>query len=135
MIHLFLGLILFSFLINSLLVVPFINTLYKLKFQRKKQKTLDFQNKRTSIFDKFHSQKSGTQVGGGALIIASVSIMYIVILPVLKISNAFISQNYNIAAETQIILFTFISFGLLGLYDDILKFFDFKKTGIFGLSM
>lgn len=135
MIHLYLGLVLFSFLINSILIVPFINVLYKFKFQRKKQKTLDFQNKRTSIFDKFHSQKKGTPVGGGALIITSVSLMFIVILPILKISKVYISQNYNLVSETQIILFTFIGFGILGLYDDILKFFNFQKTGFFGLKM
>jgi phospho-N-acetylmuramoyl-pentapeptide-transferase len=37
--------------------------------------------------------------------------------------------------EISIIFFTFISFGILGLYDDILKFFGFKKTGFFGLRM
>jgi len=135
MIHFYLGLVLFSFLITSVLVVPFINILYRLKFQRKQQKTLDFQNKRTPVFDKFHSQKSGTPVGGGILIILSVSFMFLLILPILKISNIHISQNYNLASETQIIFFTFLSFGLLGLYDDILKFFNFKKTGFFGLRM
>lgn len=135
MMHLYLGLVLFSFLITSILVVPFINILYKLKFQRKKQKTVDFQNKRTSIFDKFHSQKSGTPVGGGLLIILAVSFMFLLILPILSISKVYISQNYNIASETQIIFFTFISFGLLGLYDDVLKFFNFKKTKFFGLRM
>ncbi len=135
MIHLYLGLVLFSFLITSVLVVPFINILYQLKFQRKKQKTLDFQNKRTPVFDKFHSQKSGTPVGGGILIILSVSLMFLLILPILKISRIYVSQNYNLASETQIIFFTFLSFGLLGLYDDILKFFDIRKTGFFGLRM
>lgn len=135
MIHLYLGLVLFSFLITSILVVPFINILYQLKFQRKKQKTLDFQNKRTPVFDKFHSQKSGTPVGGGILIILSVSLMFLLILPILKISNIYVSQNFNLASETQIIFFTFLSFGLLGLYDDVLKFFNFKKTGFFGLRM
>jgi phospho-N-acetylmuramoyl-pentapeptide-transferase len=37
--------------------------------------------------------------------------------------------------ELSILFFTFISFGLLGLYDDIYKFFGFKKTGFFGLKM
>ena len=69
MIHLYLGLLLFSFLTTAILVVPYINLLYRLKFQRQDQKTLDFQNKRTPIFDKFHAQKTCTPVGGGALII------------------------------------------------------------------
>lgn len=135
MIHLYLGLLLFSFLTTSILVVPFINLLYKIKFQRQKQKTLDFQNKRTPIFDKFHSQKSGTPVGGGLLIIFSVCVLFLSLFPILKFSQIFISSNYQINKELIIIFFTFISFGLLGLYDDVLKFFGFKKTGFFGLKM
>ena len=135
MMHLYLGLLLFSFLITSILVVPFINLLYKLKFQRQKQKTTDFQNKRTTIFDKFHNQKSGTPVGGGLLIIVSVSILYLILFPIIKFSGIFISSNYPIGHEIAILFFTFISFGLLGLYDDVYKFFGFKKTGFFGLRM
>lgn len=135
MIHLYLGLLLFSFFTTSILVVPFINLLYRLKFQRQKQKTLDFQNKRTPIFDKFHSQKTGTPVGGGLLVIVSVCILFLSLFPILKFSQIFISSNYEINKELIIIFFTFISFGLLGLYDDILKFFGFKKTGFFGLKM
>lgn len=135
MIHLYLGLLLFSFLTTSILVVPFINLLYKLRFLRQQQKTLDFQNKRTPIFDKFHSQKSGTPVGGGLLVIVSVIILFAILFPVLKFSNIFISANYQISKELTVIFFTFISFGLLGLYDDIHKFFGFKKSGFFGLKM
>ncbi len=135
MTQLFLGLLLFSFLLTSVLVVPFINLLYKLKFQRQKQKTLDFQNKTTKIFDKFHTKKSGTPVGGGLLIIGAVCLLFLIIFPLLKLSNYFISSNYQIGQELTVIFFTFISFGLLGLYDDILKFFNFQKTGFFGLRM
>lgn len=135
MTHLYLGLLLFSFLTTSILVVPFINLLYKLKFQRQKQTTLDFQNKHTSVFDKFHSQKSGTPVGGGVLIIFCVSVLFLSLFPLLKFSNVYISNNYRIDNEIFIIFFTFISFALLGLYDDILKFFNFEKTGFFGLKM
>ncbi|MFA6602866.1 MAG: hypothetical protein WCT01_03620 [Candidatus Shapirobacteria bacterium] len=135
MTQLFLGLLLFSFLISSILVIPFINLLYRFKFLRQKQTTLDFQNKPTSIFDKFHSSKVGTPVGGGLLIIFSVSIMFLILLPLLKFSGIFISTNFRMDAELQIIFFSFISFGILGLYDDIYKFFGFKQSGFFGLRM
>jgi len=134
-IHLYLGLLLFSFLTTSILVVPYINLLYKLKFQRQNQKTLDFQDKRTPVFDKFHSQKIGTPVGGGLLIIASVIILFLSLFPLLRFSNIFISSNYRIDQEIAVIFFTFIGFALLGLYDDVLKFFGFQKTGFFGLRM
>ncbi|MFZ2153241.1 MAG: hypothetical protein WAV41_04340 [Microgenomates group bacterium] len=135
MIHLYLGLLLFSFLTNSILVVPFINLLYRLKFQRQSQNTLDFQNKHTTIFDKFHSQKSGTPVGGGLLIISTVSVLFLLLFPILRFSNIYISSNYKISQEITIIFFTFISFAVLGLYDDVLKFFNFSKSGFFGLRM
>ncbi len=135
MIHLYLGLLLFSFLLTSILVVPFINLLYKLKFQRQKQKTIDFQNKRTPIFDKFHNSKSGTPVGGGLLIIVSVCVLFLFLIPLFRAAKIFISSNYRIDLEIRILFFTFISFGLLGLYDDVYKFFGFKKTGFFGLKM
>lgn len=135
MIHLYLGLLLFSFLATSILVVPYINLLYRLKFQRQRQSTKDFQNKSTPIFDKFHAQKSGTPVGGGLLIILTVIILFAILFPVLKMSRIFISSNYHLINELVVIFFTFISFGLLGLYDDILKFFKFKSSGFFGLRM
>ncbi len=135
MTHLYLGLLLFSFFTTSILVIPFINILYRLKFQRQKQTTLDFQDKRTPIFDKFHSQKSGTPVGGGLLVVITVSILFALIFPLLKLSNIYISSNYQINPEVFIIFFTFISFSILGLYDDILKFFGFKKSGFFGLRL
>lgn len=135
MIHLYLGLLLFSFLTTSILVVPFINLLYKLRFQRQKQATLDFQNKPTTVFDQFHSQKSGTPVGGGLLIISIVTVLFLSLFPLLKFSNIYISSNYEISHEVFIIFFTFISFAILGLYDDILKFFHFQRTGFFGLKM
>lgn len=135
MIHLYLGLLLFSFLTTSILVIPFINLLYRLKFQRQKQVTRDFQNKKTPIFDKFHSQKLGTPVGGGLLIIISVCIMFLVLFPVLKLTRIFISSNFQTSGELSVIFFTFIGFGLLGLYDDVYKFFGFKRSGFFGLRL
>jgi len=135
MIHLYLGLLLFSFIVTSILVVPFINLLYQLKFQRQSQKTLDVQNNHTPIFDKFHNPKAGTPVGGGLLIIISVSLLFASLLPILQFSKIFISSNYKLNLELEVIFFTFISFGLLGLYDDILKFFNFQKSGFFGLRL
>lgn len=132
---LILGLLIFSFIINSLLVVPFINLLYRLKFLRQKQKTVDFQGKRTPIFDKFHSWKAGTPVGGGLLVILTTSVLYLALFPLLQYLGVYITANYPLKDELNIIFFTFISFGILGLYDDVNKFFGFKKAGFFGLRL
>src|SRR3990170_3755067 len=64
-----LGLIIFSFLINSVLVVPFIDLLYKLNLTRRKEAP---KKGKIPLFDKLHDIKAGTPVGGGILVIASV---------------------------------------------------------------
>jgi len=131
---LLLGLLIFSFIVTSTLIVPFINLLYQFKFQRLRQKTKDVFGKLTPIFDKFHHQKAGTPIGGGLLIISVVSILFAIVFPIIKFLGVFITEVYSVNDELNIIFFTFISFGLLGLYDDIMKFFK-VKDGIFGLRI
>lgn len=135
MIALYLGLLLFSFCITSILIVPYINLLYKLKFLRKIQKTKDFLGRRTPVFDKFHQVKAGTPVGGGVLIILIVFFLYLILFPFLKLLGVYIFSLYPVADELNIIFFTFISFGLLGFYDDLMKFFGLATKGIFGLRL
>lgn len=132
---LLLGTLIFSFIVTSILIVPFINLLYKLKFQRLEQKTTDAFGKRTPIFDKFHKAKAGTPIGGGLLVIIVVSLLFAIIFSLIQMLGAFITQVYSIKEEIHILFFTFITFGLLGLYDDIMKFFNVEKTGFFGLRM
>ena len=132
---LLLGLLIFSFVITSISLVPFINLLYKLKFTRRDQKTKDAFNKRTPIFDKLHAHKKGTPVGGGFLVISVVSLLFFLLFPLAKYLGVFVTNVYPIKEEIHIIFFTFISFGILGLYDDIMKFFNFKQAGFFGLRM
>lgn len=132
---LILSLLIFSFIITSISLVPFINLLYKLQLTRKKQKTKDFQGKRTPIFDRFHRHKAGTPVGGGFLVVCLVSILFAVLFPLGKFFGVFITHVYPITEEINIIFFTFLSFALLGLYDDIMKFFNIKQTGFFGLRL
>lgn len=132
---LYLGLLIFSFLITSVLVVPFINLLYRVKFIRKVQKTTDTLGNRTKIFDKFHNIKAGTPVGGGFLVILVTFFLYLILFPFLSFMGAYITVAYQIKDEMNILFFTFISFGFLGLYDDIMKFFGFEKNGFFGLRL
>jgi len=132
---LYLGLLIFSFLITSILVVPFINFLYKLRFLRRQQVTKDFLGTRTKIFDRFHKHKVGIPVGGGWLLITVVCLLYALIFPLITFAGVFISKCYPVREELNILFFTFISFGLLGLYDDIKKFFGFQKSGFFGLRL
>jgi len=132
---LLLGILIFSFIVTSIAVVPFINTLYYIKFQRREQVTRDALGERTPIFDKFHAHKAGTPVGGGLLVIIVVTLLFLILFPLIQYLGVGISENYPVNDQLNIIFFTFISFGLLGLYDDIMKMFNFEKSGFFGLRL
>ena len=120
-----LGLAILSFFFTSLLIVPFINFLYRLKFRRQPQKTKDMFERPTPVFDKLHGWKAGTPVGGGILIIAITSFLTLWSYAVLNIAIK--------PWEVFVLIFGLLSFGLLGLFD------DFKKIAIgevahFGLT-
>jgi len=131
-----LGFLIFSFITTSLAIIPFINLLYKLKFQRAQQETTDAFGKLTPIFDQFHGKKVGTPVGGGLLVIMIVSGLFSLILPIFSVMGIEVTSVYaNYQKEVNVLFFTFLSFGVLGLYDDIKKFFGFSKEKFFGLRM
>ena len=125
-----LGLILFSFLITSILVVPFIDLLYKFKLIRRKEAP---KKGKIPLFDKLHDIKAGTPVGGGILIIAIVCLLFFIIFPLISYMGVYIQSAFNLKKELFIIFFTFISFGLLGLSDDLLKIFGKPRKGILGM--
>ncbi len=130
------GVLLFSFIVTSVLIVPFINLLYFWRFRRKSQITADVFGKLTPVFNRFHAKKAGVPIGGGLLVILVVSGLFAAILPLVQLFGQEItSVHRDISAEINIIFFTFLSFGLLGLYDDVKKFFLLEKEGFFGLRM
>jgi len=125
-----------SCLVNFLLIVPFINFLYQMKMQRADQQTKDAFNRPTPIYDRFHRHKQGTPVGGGILIIVTTIIIFSVFLIMSLMFNRKIPTNYpSMMAEIKIILFAFLSFALLGVYDDLSKIFFWKDTKFFGLRL
>lgn len=131
-----LSVLILSFVVTSALIIPFINLLYKWRFQRAKQVTTDAFGQHTPVFDAFHGHKAGIPVGGGALIIAVVTSLFLILIPLLDSFGITVTSVYaDKSAEIGIILLTFLSFGLLGLYDDVKKFFRFSRTGFFGLRI
>jgi len=133
---LLLGVLLFSFIITSAAIVPFINLLYYLKFQRAQQESRDVFGKLTPIFNLFHKQKAGVPVGGGLLVVVVVSALFALLLPILTSFGIEITSIHSDAfAEVNILFFTFLSFAVLGMYDDIKKFFHLEGKGFFGLRM
>jgi len=115
-----------SSFITAILLVPFIDFLYKIKLQRQRQHTKDPFNKPAVYFDKLHSWKVGTPFGGGMLIILVVSLLTL---------WAYGIFGVNVSPWVLfVLLFSFIGFGLLGLYDDFKKLINGGgKSVFFGL--
>ena len=134
-ITLVLGILIFSFTVASLLIVPFINLLYKLKMLRRNEGK---GAKKQSLFDKLHDKKAGTPTGGGILIIAIVCVLFAILFPLTARMGVYIKAAYDIRGELFVIFFTFIGFGLLGLLDDVIKTFGKPRKGalgaVFGLT-
>lgn len=119
------GLMLLSLAVTFTLLIPFIDFLYRFKFRRQKQNTVDIFDKPTPFFDKFHGWKEGTPFGGGILIIAIVTVLSLWSYGILDITiNGW---------EVFVLLFTFISFGILGFYDDLKKLANGSNIVFFGL--
>jgi phospho-N-acetylmuramoyl-pentapeptide-transferase len=107
--------ILLSFFITTLAFIPFINLLYKIKLSDPNPKHhKDIFGKETPIFKKLRSKTSGTPIGGGLLIVIVVSLLTLIL--------SWDGINLEIIA----LLITFITFMLLGLFDDLKKTFHFK---------
>lgn len=119
-----LGLAILSFFITGVLLIPFIDFLYKVKLQRADQITKDPFNKRTPIFDRLHGWKAGTPIGGGILIILVVTVLS-------QWAYGLLDVEVNIW-EVFVLLFALLGFGLLGFYDDYKKLSG-RTTDFFGL--
>lgn len=122
-----LGLTILSFFITMILLIPFIDFLYKIKLRRVKQITRDPFNNLTPTFDKYHGWKVGTPIGGGLLIIGVVTI--------LTLWAYGIFDTKVKPWELFVLFFSYISFGGLGLYDDMKKMVDYRKATFFGLRL
>lgn len=122
-----LGLTILSCFISLILLVPFIDFLYRIKLRRQHQETRDPFNQRTPLFDKFNKWKVGTPVGGGILIILITTVLTIWAFGIFSIPVK--------GWELFVIFFSFIGFGFLGLYDDAKKLTNSKTASFFGLRL
>lgn len=123
-----LGLLLLSFFITAVLLVPFIDFLYKTHLNRQKDKTkIDSLNNATPIHSKLLSYKGKRPIGAGILVVLVSAILSLW-------SYGMLGIQANVG-ELGVLLFAMISFALLGLYDDIRKNFNKDKSGFFGLRL
>lgn len=127
-----LGVLIISFIVHSFSIIPFINFLYNLKFF--KNRTAISVEKTDEASTHIRS-KARTPEGGGLLILVITGLIFSISLPIMKYLGFEITHVYPINDEINIIFFTFIAFGLLGLYDDIIKFFELdREEGYSGLK-
>ncbi len=121
---LYLGILLFSFVITAILIIPFIDFLFRLQLVHR------------SKFSKDESvEKLGTPIGGGVLLVVIICALFSFLYPILSRLGLYITSLYPIKEELNVIFFTFISFALVGLYDDIAKIFSFKPAKFLGLNV
>lgn len=119
-----LGLVLLSFSITSILIVPFIDLLFKLKRRYEKSYQLKIKSN-TPIHDKLMKGDEVTPSGGGILLIMII------------ITFSIIYGVFNPKADTtslKILLFTCTSFGFLGFIDDIKLIVTKRKGKFLGLG-
>jgi phospho-N-acetylmuramoyl-pentapeptide-transferase len=129
-----LAVLLFTFALTFILAVPFINLLYRLRFQRQRESQRDIFGAVTSIVNRLHGWKVGTPNAGGVLIILVTIILSAIFYKIVPGYNLVtIKEGVNWVAF--ILYLTLISFGLLGLYDDIRKFYGFSLKGAWGLRI
>jgi len=88
-------------------------------------KRVDAQNKATPIIAKLFAGKDRRPIGGGILIIVVTTILSLWSFGLLNIQAP--------PAELFILIFTMLSFAVLGFYDDFRKNFNITATGFFGL--
>ncbi len=119
-----LGLVLLSFAVTSIFMVPFIDLLFYLK--RKFQKlTAKKTSSETPIHDLLMKGDEATPSGGGILLIVVVSFLSIV--------YALVSAKVD-TVSLGILLFTLLSFGGMGLIDDIKAIVVQRKGKFSGLG-
>lgn len=133
----FLGLSLLTFGITFALYIPFINFLYKARFIRGKE-TEEVRKDASANFYKMrqlHAKKIGTPTGGGILQAIVLMVMFALTVGWVGTNIRGLLSGYSFWWEVGIIFSCFISFGILGFYDDLIKIFGYEKSGFFGLRM
>lgn len=120
-----LGLVLLSFSVTAICMVPFIDLLFSLKRRFEKEQKEKRKKSETPIHDQLMKADEGTPSGGGILLI--------LILIVLSLGYTFLSPQVD-KISLEILLFTLVSFGSLGLADDIKFIVTRRKGKLLGLG-
>lgn len=94
---LYLGTLIFAFILSCIAIVPFIDFLYRKAMPRR------------------------APAGGGLLVIIIVSLLYSLLLPVYMRLGVYVTSAFSVSRELNIIFLTFLSFASLGFISDTFK--------------
>lgn len=119
-----LGLILISFVVISIFMVPYINLLFSLK-RKLEHESEDVASSDVPITDKLMKGDEMTPSGGGVLLL--------VIIVLLTVLFALFSKTADIPT-VRVLLFSLLGFGAVGLVDDIHWLTTIRKGKIKGLG-
>ena len=111
---LYLGILLFGFIFTSIAIIPWIDLLYRFQLIQIKRKASE------------GKEKFLTPVGGGMLLISIITFLFWIIFPATSRLGVYIKTLFPWQHELNIVFFTFITFGLVGLFDDLTKIFKFN---------
>lgn len=120
-----LGLVLLSFAASSFFMVPFIDLLFYLKNRFEREGLEEKSKSQTPIHDSLMKKDINTPHGGGILliiVILALSALYSIFIPARDLMNL------------KILLFTLLSFGALGLVDDVNWLVTKRKGKLLGLG-
>lgn len=120
-----LGLLLFSFVITSIFIVPFIDLLFYLKRRFERSELSGVVKSNTPIHDRLMKDDINTPSGGGILLVT--------ILVVISSMYAFLNREMNLT-NFGILTFTAVSFGVLGFIDDVKLILTKRRGKFFGLG-
>ncbi|MDD5415812.1 MAG: hypothetical protein PHE48_02260 [Candidatus Daviesbacteria bacterium] len=120
-----LGLVLLSFVVTSVFIVPFIDLLFYLKRRFERIQRGDVKKSETPIHDQLMKKDIDTPSGGGILLIS--------ILVILSVGYTFLNPAVD-KISLGILLFTLVSFGSLGLVDDIKLIVTRRRGKLLGLG-
>lgn len=122
-----LGLVLLSFFVTSIFMVPFIDFLFYLRRKYKRKIPKGYDDTKTPIHNQLLKGKDiDTPVGGGILLLILICILTLIYSQL----NSSVKSH-----ELNILIYTMLSFGLIGLLDDLKKIltaFSGKYAGIRG---
>lgn len=120
-----LGLLLFSFVMTSVCIVPFIDLLFYLKRRFEREEFGKIVESKTPIHDKLMKDDIDTPSGGGILLV--------LMLVLISTVYVFINRDLNLI-HFGILTFTAVSFGFLGFVDDVKLILTKRRGKFFGLG-